>query len=102
MLILGQKFCFLGPTIFKGAVLKLQLQKHLIIFFSTGFSGKKCECDISKIGVSSFEEHTKKCRQNKDSEEICNNNGECECGKCKCDSDHVGKFCACDKDECPK
>ena len=52
--------------------------------------------------MSTFVEHTKKCMQNPDSGEICNNNGKCECGKCKCDSDHVGKFCACDKDECPR
>ena len=71
----------------------------LFIFLRSGFSGKQCECDI---GVSTIGEQTKKCMQNPDSGEICNNNGDCECGKCKCDSDHVGKFCACDKDECPR
>ena len=64
-----------------------------------GYFGKKCECDSSTIG--SGENHKEECLP-PDSGEICNGNGKCKCGKCECDRDHVGEFCACDESDCPR
>ena len=36
---------------------------------------------------------------------MCNEHGECKCGKCECTDDYVGTigdFCNCLKSECPK
>ncbi|XP_063421998.1 integrin beta-1-A-like isoform X1 [Mytilus trossulus] len=55
-----------------------------------GWSGDKCDCDISKT-----QEET--CGQTTDGVNyiICSNVGECQCGKCVCPDDYTGEYCEC-------
>jgi hypothetical protein len=67
-----------------------------------GFGGRKCECDLSKYGVTTTKALDDRCRENP-GEPVCRGQGICECGKCKCNSQHIlGRFCECDSTSCPK
>ena len=68
---------------------------------STGFKGKKCECDIKNPDSNNQKCKATNGKYNPDGIE-CSENGKCKCGKCVCDNEHVGEFCNCLKEDCPK
>ena len=80
----------------------LEKNRHLTetcFNFSLGYSGKSCECDEEGLGgITALDE---KCKSDSN-EPICSGNGRCKCGQCICDQGHVGKYCKCNKEQCPK
>uniref|UniRef100_A0AC35TTJ3 INB domain-containing protein n=1 Tax=Rhabditophanes sp. KR3021 TaxID=114890 RepID=A0AC35TTJ3_9BILA len=66
------------------------------------YGGDRCECELSRYGVSSNEELFGQCKNEDDS--VCSNKGKCRCGRCQCNFPDVikGKFCECDNGSCPK
>uniref|UniRef100_A0A8C6P9N9 Integrin beta n=1 Tax=Nothobranchius furzeri TaxID=105023 RepID=A0A8C6P9N9_NOTFU len=69
-----------------------------------GRVGRNCECSSNEI---STEDMDLACR-NKNSTDICSNNGECVCGKCECktrenpNERYSGKYCECDNFNCDR
>ena len=61
------------------------------------FTGKSCECDQNSVGRTS----TENCHP-PNSTELCSDRGECVCGQCKCDDQHLGVLCECRVDACPR
>merc|ERR1711981_609563 len=59
------------------------------------FFGRKCECDAENLSFSGDLEAG--CRPDNTTSTLCNNRGDCICGKCKCNSEwDVEGYTACE------
>ncbi|OZC09358.1 EGF-like domain protein [Onchocerca flexuosa] len=66
-----------------------------------GKGGNHCECDLKQHGASSAQELENRCRKTP-KDFICSGNGQCKCGSCVCNVEHVrGEFCECENMSCP-
>ncbi|CAG9534098.1 unnamed protein product [Cercopithifilaria johnstoni] len=66
-----------------------------------GKGGSHCECDLKEHGVSTAQELENKC-QKTPNDFICSGNGQCKCGSCVCNVEHVhGDYCECENMSCP-
>ena len=68
--------------------------------------GRHCECSAANL---SFEQEFEGCRADNSTEVLCNNRGDCICGKCECEvrADNPeeivsGDFCECDNFSCDR
>merc|ERR1719225_66224 len=70
------------------------------------FFGRKCECSAEALPFNSDLEAG--CRPDNTTSTLCNNRGDCICGKCECypreNSDEVvsGDYCECDNFSCDR
>ncbi|KAM3727754.1 putative integrin beta-like protein [Dirofilaria immitis] len=66
-----------------------------------GKGGSHCECELKQHGASSAQELENRCRKTP-KDLVCSGNGQCKCGKCVCNVEHVrGEFCECENLSCP-
>uniref|UniRef100_A0A1I7VTQ3 EGF_2 domain-containing protein n=1 Tax=Loa loa TaxID=7209 RepID=A0A1I7VTQ3_LOALO len=66
-----------------------------------GKGGSHCECDLKQHGASSAQELENRCRKTP-KDLICSGNGQCKCGNCVCNVEHVrGDYCECENMSCP-
>ncbi|VBB27297.1 unnamed protein product [Acanthocheilonema viteae] len=66
-----------------------------------GKGGSHCECDLKQHGASSAQELENRCRKTPN-DFVCSGNGQCKCGNCVCNVEHVrGDYCECENMSCP-
>ncbi|EDW03625.1 GH10404 [Drosophila grimshawi] len=66
-----------------------------------GWTGTFCNCPTDPANATTNEALLRTCRQplnhvaNTDSDLVCSNHGECDCGSCNCDPGYTGTYCEC-------
>ncbi|VIO89475.1 EGF-like domain containing protein [Brugia malayi] len=66
-----------------------------------GKGGNHCECDLKQHGALSAQELENRCRKTP-KDLVCSGNGQCKCGSCVCNVEHVrGDYCECENMSCP-